>query len=141
MGVASFLTTSEGAHVPSPHHLAASAARLAAAQSDLSRKKRGSNRRKKAAARVAKLHGKVRRQRLDHAHKAAFTLVRDHDVIVHERLKVSNMTGRPKPRPDGSGGHEPNGATAKASLNRSILTRDGASSCESCPPRLRAPDG
>ena len=75
----------------------------------------------RAAARVAKLHGKVRRQRLDHAHKAAFTLVRDHDVIVHERLKVSNMTGLPKPRPDGSGGHEPNGATAKASLNRSIL--------------------
>ena len=37
-----------------------------------------------AAAKVAELHGKVRRQRLDHAHKTALALVRDHDVIVHE---------------------------------------------------------
>jgi putative transposase len=30
------------------------------------------------------------------------------------------MTARPKPRPDGDGGHEPNGAAAKAGLNKSI---------------------
>ena len=35
-------------------------------------------------ARVARLHGMVRRQRLDHAHKTALALVRAHDVIVHE---------------------------------------------------------
>jgi putative transposase len=121
MGVASFLTTSDGAHVPNPRHLAASAGRLAAAQQDLARKKRGSNRRKKAAARVARLHGKVRRQRLDHAHNAALTLVRGHDLIVHEKLQVTNMTARPRPRPDGDGGHQPNGAAAKAGLNKSIL--------------------
>jgi putative transposase len=120
MGVASFLTTSDGTHVPNPRHLAATAGRLAAAQRDLARKKRGSNRRKKAAAKIAGLHGKVRRQRLDHAHTTALTLVRDHDLIVHENLKITNMTKRPKPRPDGSGGHEPNGAAAKAGLNKSI---------------------
>jgi len=59
-------------------------------------------------------------QRLDHAHQTALTLVRDHDVIVHEDLKITNMTRRPKPRPDGSGGHEPNGAAAKSGLNKSI---------------------
>jgi putative transposase len=31
------------------------------------------------------------------------------------------MTKRPRPRPDGNGGYEPNGAAAKAGLNKSIL--------------------
>jgi putative transposase len=121
MGVVSFLTTSDGTHVPSPRHLAASAGQLTAAQRDLAPKKRGSNRRKKAVAKVARLHVKVRRQRLDHAHKAALTLVRDHDLIVHEKLQVANLIARPRARPDGSGGHQPNGAAAKSGLNKSIL--------------------
>lgn len=121
MGVASFLTTSDGTHVPNPRHLAAAADRLAAAQRDLARKNRGSGRRKEAAARVARLHRKVRRQRLDHAHKAARVLVRDHDLIVHEKLQVTNMTARPKPRLDSGGGYEPNGAAAKSGLSKSIL--------------------
>ena len=120
VGVAAFLTASDGSHVPNPRYLAASAEKLTAAQRDLARKKRGSNRRRKAVARVAGLHGKVRRQRLDHAHKAAFNLVCDHDVIVHEALKVANMTRRPKPRPAEDGTFEPNGAAAKAGLNKSI---------------------
>ncbi|WP_246089899.1 transposase [Nonomuraea deserti] len=76
MGVASLATTSDGEHLTNPRHLAASADRLAAAQRALARKKRGSKRRRKAVARVAALHAKVRRQRLDGAHKAALALVR-----------------------------------------------------------------
>jgi hypothetical protein len=60
------------------------------------------------------LYGKIHRQRLDHAHRTALTLVRDHNLIVQENLNITNMTRRPKPRPDGSGGREPNGATAKS---------------------------
>jgi catechol 2,3-dioxygenase-like lactoylglutathione lyase family enzyme len=120
MGVASFLTTSGGKHLPNPRHLAATAGRLAAAQRDLTRKKRGSSRRKRAVAKVARLHGKVRRQRLHHAHTNALALVRAHDLIVHEDLQITNMTARPKPRPDGADGYEPNGAAAKAGLNKSI---------------------
>jgi putative transposase len=121
LGVASLVTTSDGEHLTNPRHLAVTAGRLAAAQRDLARKKRGSRRRRKAVARVAALHAKVRRQRLDGAHKAALRLVRDHDVIVHEALKVTNLTKRPAPKPDGDGGHLPNGAAAKSGLNRSIL--------------------
>ena len=62
----------------------------------------------------------MRRQRLDHAHKTALALVRDHDLIVHEKLQIANMSMRPRPRPDGNGGHLPNGAAAKAGLNKSI---------------------
>ena len=120
MGVASFLTTSDGTHVPNPRYLAAAAGRLTAVQRALARKKRGSTRRRKAAAKVARLHGKIRRQRLDHAHKASLAVVRAHDLIVHEELRIANMTARPRPRPDGTGNYGPNGAAAKGGLNKSI---------------------
>ncbi|OUC84331.1 RNA-guided endonuclease InsQ/TnpB family protein [Streptosporangium minutum] len=117
LGVASLVTTSDGEHLDNPRHLAASADRLAAAQRDLARKKRGSRRRRKAAARVAALHGKVRRQRLDGAHKAALRLVRDYDVIAHEDLRIANMTR------SASGTIEAPGRNVaqKSGLNRSIL--------------------
>ena len=123
MGIASFLTTSEGVHVPNPRHLKTSATRLAAAQQDLARKKRGSNRRKAAVCRVAALHGMVRRQRLDHAHKTALKLVQDHDLICHEALQIDNMTRRAKPVPDleNVGAFLPNGQGAKTGLNKAIL--------------------
>ncbi len=120
VGVASFLTTSDGEHVPNPRPLAVAAGHLAVAQQSLARKKRGSNRRRKAVRKVAALHAKVRRTRLDHAHKTALALVRDHDLIVHEALQIENMTRRPKPRLAEDGTYEPNGAVAKAGLNRSI---------------------
>lgn len=117
MGVASLVTTSDGEHLANPRHLAATADRLAAAQRDLARKKRGSKRRLKAVARVAALHAKVRRQRLDHAHKAALDLVRAYDVIVHEDLRIANMIR------SASGTIEQPGRNVaqKSGLNRSIL--------------------
>ncbi|MEU6427775.1 transposase [Microbispora sp. NPDC046973] len=117
MGVASLVTTSDGNPLDNPRHLAASAGRLASAQRALARKKRGSKRRRKAVARVAALHTRVRRQRLDGAHKAALALVRDYDVIVHEDLRITNMTR------SASGTIEQPGRNlaAKSGLNRSIL--------------------
>ncbi|MFC5816960.1 RNA-guided endonuclease InsQ/TnpB family protein [Nonomuraea harbinensis] len=117
MGVASLVTTSDGVQVANPRHLAATAGRLADAQRDLAGKRRGSRRRRKAVARVAALHGKVRRQRLDHAHKAANVLVGAYDVIVHEDLRITNMTR------SASGTIEAPGRNVaqKSGLNRSIL--------------------
>ncbi|WP_281282640.1 RNA-guided endonuclease InsQ/TnpB family protein [Nonomuraea terrae] len=117
MGVASLVTTSDNVHRENPRYLAVAADRLAAAQRDLARKKPGSKRRRKEVARIAALHGKVRRQRLDYAHKAANALVRDYDVIVHEDLRISNMTR------SASGTIEAPGRNVaqKSGLNRSIL--------------------
>jgi putative transposase len=36
-------------------------------------------------------------------------------------LQIVNMVRRPKPRPNDEGGFDPNGAAAKATLNREIL--------------------
>ncbi|MFF4620944.1 RNA-guided endonuclease InsQ/TnpB family protein [Nonomuraea jabiensis] len=121
MGVVSLVTTSDGVHLSNPRHLAACAGRLAVAQQDLAHKKRGSKRRRKAGARIAALHAKVRRQRLDGVHKAALALVRAYDVIAYEDLRIANMIKRAVPRPDSAGGHLPNGASAKSGLSRSIL--------------------
>ena len=128
-------------HRPVKGQVKTTSGRLAAAQRDLARKERGSSRQIKAVARVARLHGKVRRQRLDHAHNTALALVRYHDLIVHEDLQIANMTARPKPCPDGNGGHQPNGAAAKAGLNKSINDAGWGIFLASCPPRLKAPDG
>ncbi|WP_347257012.1 transposase [Actinomadura sp. RB99] len=117
MGVVSLATTSDGDHVPNPRTLAASARRLAAAQRALSRKSPGSNRRRKAIRRVAALHAKVRRQRLDHAHKAAPALVREHDLIVHEELRIANMTRSARGTVERPGSK----IAQKTGLNRSIL--------------------
>ncbi|MFJ6017231.1 RNA-guided endonuclease InsQ/TnpB family protein [Streptomyces sp. NPDC092952] len=127
MGIASFLTTSHGGHVENPRHARKVAAKLEAAQRKVSRfgrvrrDKRSANH-QRAVQRVAGLYRKVRRQRLDHAHKTALDLVRRHDFIAHEDLKIRNMikTPAPKPDPEQPGGFLPNGAGAKAGLNRSI---------------------
>ncbi|MEV0632524.1 RNA-guided endonuclease InsQ/TnpB family protein [Nonomuraea wenchangensis] len=60
---------------------------------------------------------KVRRQRLDHAHKAALALVRDYDMIVHEELRIANLTRSASGTIEAPGRN----VAAKAGLNRSIL--------------------
>ncbi len=127
MGVARFLTTHTGEHEPNPRHGERNAAALADAQRALAafpkvrRDNRSANHRR-AVAKVARLHRKVRRQRLDHAHKTANTLVAKFDVIAHERLNIGNMVRAPHAKPDPAqpGAFLPNGAAAKAGLNRSI---------------------
>ena len=127
VGIANFLADSHGEFVPNPRHGRRAADRLAAAQQALARfprvrqdKRTGNHRR--AVEKVAKLHGKVRRRRLDHAHKTALGLVREHGFIAHEDLKIRNMVKAPEPKPDAEtpGSFLPNGAAAKAGLNRSI---------------------
>ncbi|MEJ8632409.1 transposase [Streptomyces sp. MS2.AVA.5] len=127
LGIASFLTDSNGVHVPNPRHARKAAARLEVAQQALSRfpRRKAKNRTRnhqRAVDKVAALHGKVRRQRLDHAHKTALGLVREYDFIAHEDLKIRNMSKAPAPKPDPEqpGGFLPNGAASKAGLNRAI---------------------
>ncbi|WP_327187475.1 RNA-guided endonuclease InsQ/TnpB family protein [Streptomyces sp. NBC_01334] len=127
LGIACFLTTSNGEHVANPRHGRRAAAKREAAQRALSRfprvrrDKRTKNH-QRAVQKVADLHRKVRCQRLDHAHKTALDLVREHDFIAHEDLKIRNMVKAPAPKPDPTtpGSFLPNGAASKAGLNHSI---------------------
>ncbi|WP_235037329.1 transposase [Actinomadura sp. K4S16] len=127
MGVTHFLTTADGEHVPNPRFLGAAATELVEAQRHLAtfpkRTRQRTKRHRAAVRRVAKLYAKVRRQRLDHHHKTALRLVRDHDVIAHEQLNTAGMVKAPapKPAPGNGGAFLPNRAAAKAGLNRNIL--------------------
>jgi len=122
VGVASFLTTSDGENVENPHYTRVGADRLAAAQQSLARKQRGSNNRRVARDVVANRHRKITNQRRDFHHKVARRLVCEYDVLVVEKLTVKNMTKRAKPKPDpeNTGQFLPNGGSAKTGLNRSI---------------------
>ncbi len=102
--------------------LVLAAARLAAAQQRLARAKRGSNNRRHKRETVGGRHRKISNQRKDFHHKQASELAARYDLIVVEDLKIANMLRRPKPKrdPDNPGKFLPNGARAKAGLNRSI---------------------
>lgn len=122
LGVTHFAALSNGEFIDHPRYLRKSEKKLAAAQQALSRKKKGRHRGKKAAQQVAKQHRKIRNQRQEFQHKASRKLVNRYQVIVFEDLQVNNLTQAPTPKQDDeTGAYLPNGASAKAGLNKSIL--------------------
>jgi len=122
LGLLHFGTLSDGSTIENPRHLRASEQKLKKLQAALSHKKRGSNRRRKAAQVVGKNHRHIHNQRKDFHHKEAYKLVRRYQTIVFEKLQPANMSKRPKLKQDETtGAYLPNGASAKAGLNKSIL--------------------
>ncbi len=123
VGVARFLTTSDGEVVGNPRFLAASAGVIADLQRRRARAEPGSGNRRRLGRALAKEWRKVRNRRLDFHHKTARALVTGCDVIALEDLNTAGMTRRPAPKPDPGqpGAYLPNQAAAKAGLNKAIL--------------------
>jgi putative transposase len=86
LGIKDFLTTSEGKKVVNPRFLKKSLSKLKYTQKKYSKKK-GKQRKHK----LQKLHEKVVNQRKDFLHKVSTDLVKNHDTIALETLKVKNM--------------------------------------------------
>jgi putative transposase len=121
VGVARFLTTSAGDAVANPKFLANAQDVIADLQRRKERARRGSGNRKRIRRQLAREWRKVRSRRRDFHHKTARTLVNEFDVIALEKLNTQAMTHRAAPRPDDAGTWLPNGAAAKAGLNKMIL--------------------
>jgi len=121
VGVARFLTTSAGGAIANPQFLANVQDVIADLQRRMARARRGSGNRKRIRRQLAREWRKVRSRRRDFHHKTARTLVSEFDVIALEKLNTRAMTHRPAPRPDDAGAWPPNGAAAKAGLNKVIL--------------------
>ena len=123
MGVARFLTTSDGEFIPNAKFLAVSAAAIVDLQRRKDRAQRGSGNRKRLRRQLAREWRKVRSRRRDFHHKTARAIVDTCDAIGLERLRAANMTRRPKPRPDPDrpGDFLRNQAAAKAGLNKTVL--------------------
>jgi putative transposase len=123
LGLLHFATLSTGETMENPRHYRRGLKRIKVLQQAKDRKKRGSHRRKRAAIALATAHRKVRNQRKDFQHQAARALVNRFGLLVFEDLKITNMSKAPEPKPDPEqeGAYLPNGASAKAGLNTSIL--------------------
>jgi len=122
MGVTHFATFSTGEKIENPRHFRHAQKRLEKIQQKLARCKKGSHRRAKVKRQVAKLHRKTRNQRKDFLHKESRKLVNAYGTIYFENLNIAGMTRRPKPKQDETTKeYLPNGASAKAGLNKSIL--------------------
>jgi len=91
LGLLSLITTSDGETVEHPRFLRKAERRLKRLQRNLSHKKRGSKNRLKARHCVASQHARVRRQRLDFNHKLSARLVKKHNLIAFEDLRIRNM--------------------------------------------------
>jgi putative transposase len=128
-GVETFATIATAEDAPqtiaNPRWLGRSEASLKAAYRTRDRKQKFSRGWRLANKRIAQMHTKIARQRLDFHHKESAQLIATSGAIFTERLAVANITKRPKPKPDPTTGQfQPNGAAAKAGLNKAIL--DGA---------------
>ena len=91
LGLMALVTTSDGEKIEPPKFLRKADSRLKHLQKELSRKKNGSNNRWRTRRRVASLHAKVSRQRADFNHKLSRRLVREHNLVVFEDLRICNM--------------------------------------------------
>ncbi len=121
LGVTHFGALSNGDFIDNPRYFRKAEKQLKKLQEALSRKKRGSHRRKKAVQAVAKAHRKIRNQRQDFLHKQSRMQVNRYQIIAFEDLHTTNLVKRPKPKQDeATGQYLPNGAAAKAGLNKSI---------------------
>ena len=122
VGLEKFAALSDGTFVENPRFFRKDEKALAKAQRKLAKQARGSAKRRKAKKVVSRIHERVRNRRHDFVHQFARRLVNRYGLIAVEKLSVKNMSKSPAPKQDESTGeYLPNGASAKAGLNKSIL--------------------
>jgi putative transposase len=117
VGVARFLTTSDGEIVANPRFLETAQARIVDLQQRKARAKPGSGNRRRLRRQLAREGRRVRNQRRDFHHKTARALVDACDVLALEVLRITNMTASARGTVEQPGRN----VSAKAGLNRSIL--------------------
>jgi putative transposase len=121
LGITHFGALSNGDFIENPRQYRKAEQKLKKLQEAVSGKKRGSHRHKKAVQAVARAHRKIRHQRANFLHKQSRILVNRYQILAFENLHTTNLVKRPKPKQDQeTGQYLPNGAAAKAGLNKSI---------------------
>jgi len=122
-GVKNTLATSDGQMIQAPAFTAGEQARFLALQRQLARKLKCSARRGRTLDKLAVLRRRLEDRRTDWVEQTTTELARIYDTVAVEDLRITNMVRRPapKPDPDQEGRFLPNGARAKAALNRAVL--------------------
>lgn len=91
LGIKDFAITSNGEKFENPKFLRKSEKRLKMLQRRLSKKQKGSKNHEKARIKLASQHEKIVNQRNDFLQKLSTNLVKNHDLIAIESLKVKAM--------------------------------------------------
>lgn len=117
LGVSVLVCTSDGTFYDNPRHRRELASALGSAQRERSRHTRGSHRYRQATMNAARLKQKEANRRKNTLHKASRHLVDNYDLIVHEDLKVSNMSRSAKGTLESPGRN----VAAKSGLNDAIM--------------------
>ncbi|MFC8041556.1 RNA-guided endonuclease InsQ/TnpB family protein [Paenarthrobacter sp. NPDC057355] len=122
-GVANTLALSDGHMLQAPSLTKFEQARFLRLQQRLARQQKDSQRRGKTLEALVVLRGRLENRRADWVEQTTTALACTHSVVAVEDLRIRNMVRRPKPKPapGNPGVFLPNGARAKAGLNRAIL--------------------
>ncbi len=91
VGLAKFATLSNGVQYDNPKFFQKLEKKLANAQRILSRRKIGSSNWNKQRIKIARIHEKIVNSRTDYLQKISTDIVKNHDIIGMEDLKVSKM--------------------------------------------------
>jgi putative transposase len=123
VGLNAFAALSNGEFVENPRFFRKEEKALAKAQRKVEKYKKGSPAQRKARKVVSRIHERIRNRRHDFVHQLSRKIVNRFGLIAVEKLNVKNMSKSPAPKPDPEnvGQYLPNGASAKAGLNKSIL--------------------
>ena len=122
-GVANTVATSDSEFFQAPGLSDGECRRFVASQRKLSRQRKGSRRREATKAKLSVLRQRLNDRRREWIEQTTTELALRHSAIAIEKLATANMVRRPKPKPDpdSPGNYLPNGAAAKAALNKAIL--------------------
>ena len=91
LGIKEFAILSNEEKIENPKWLRSKAYKLAKEQRKLSKMQKGSNNYNRQRIKVAKLHEKIKNQRLDFLHNLSSRLIKENQIICIEDLKVKNM--------------------------------------------------
>ena len=117
MGIARFVTLSDGSHLDPLNSFKKHQQRLKRYQRRMARKVKFSQNWKKAKAKVTQIHIDIANARKDYLHKASHAISQNHAIVCIEDLQVRNMSKSSK------GNAETHGKQVrqKSGLNRAIL--------------------
>ena len=122
MGVARFVTLSDGSFYPPLNSFKRHETALRKAQQTMSRKVKFSHNWKKAKARVQRIHSRIGNTRRDYLHKCSAAISQNHAIVCIEDLQVRNMSKSAAGTTESPGRN----VRAKSGLNKAILDQGWA---------------
>ena len=96
LGIKDLVVTSNGEKYPNPKEINKREKRLKRMQRKLSRQVKGSNNYNKTKEKIARIHSKIKNSRKHNIITIANKIVKEHDIIVSEKLNVKKMSSNHK---------------------------------------------